>query len=296
MNNDNLSIERIPHLNSNRWEKTIHKAKQQVVNSLTEPHRADYDKQVGSVLTPRVQRLMIIGLCIVAFAAFVISAGKQITATTMLFDPIAQNSEHLSWVWADASIILGLALGEIGTIIFSVACSMFSEHKGKVAVFRVFSIICATLAILANVTITALHDNSGFVVWAWFVTLAPPLTVIAVGLLIESLVMRNMKAQLEAQREYDIDHREYEYFRARPEQHTTFKRRWYLSIYEELCYRKEDRLLIEALVNEDQAIKGALVRREIEIHEFWEVMDIARPTLPPSMGDTLNTSSQPLLN
>ncbi len=285
--NDNLSIEQIPHLSSTRYERAISKAKQQVVNSLTEPVREHYDKQVGGIMSSGTHRLMIIGLCIVAFAAFTISAGKQITATTMLFDPIAQNSEHLSWVWADASIILGLALGEIGTIIFSVACSMFSEHKGKVIIFRVFSIICATLAILANVTITALHDNTGYVVWAWFVTLAPPLTVIAVGLLIESLVMRNMKAQAEAQREYDIDHREYEYYCKKPETHGTYMRRWLLSLYEELCYRKEDRALIEAIVGGDERIKAVIVKREIEAHEYWEAMEVeltGRPTLPRQTG------------
>ncbi len=129
------------------------------------------------------------------------------------------------------------------------------------------------------------HDNTGFTIFAWFVTLAPPLTVIAVGILIESLTLHNMKAQLESQREYDIAHREYEYYRAKPEQHDTFKRRWHLSIYEELCYRREDRLLIDTLVQQDQAIRGYLVKREIEVHEFWEAMEIDtvnRPTLPPS--------------
>ncbi len=283
----NITIESIQHLSSTRYERAISKAKSQVVNSLTEPLREHYTKEVGGVMSSGVQRLMIIGLCIVAFAAFVISAGKQITATTMLFDPIAQNSEHLSWVWADASIILGLALGEIGTIIFSVACSMFAEHKGKVIVFRAFSVICATLAILANITITALHDNSGYVVWAWFVTLAPPLTVIAVGLLIESLVMRNMKAQQEAQHEYDVDHREYEFYCKKPETHPTYTRRWLLSLYEELCYRKEDRLLIESIVQDDERIKAIIVKREIEAHEIWEAMEVQltdRPTLPRSTG------------
>lgn len=286
--NDNLSIEQIPHLSSTRYERAISKAKQQVVNSLSEPVRKHYDKEVGGVMSHGVQRLMIIGLCIVAFAAFWISAGKQISATTMLFDPIAQNSEHLSWVWVDLSIVFGLALGEIGTIIFSVACSMFSEHRGKVIVFRVFSVLCAALAILANITITALHDNSGYVLWAWFLTLIPPLTVIGVGLLIESLVMRNMKAQQEAQREYDVDHREYEYYCKKPETHSTYMRRWLLSLYEEICYGKEAKALVEAIVDGDERVKAVIVKREIEAHEYWEAMEVeltGRPTLPRPTGE-----------
>jgi len=281
MNND--TIEQIPHLNGNRWEKTIIKAKQQVINALTKPHLDDYVKESMNSIPAGLYRALIAMLAIVAIAAFWVSAGKQISATAMLLEPVVKTSDHLSQGWADVSVIGMLALGEIGTILFSVACSVLSEDRAKAIVFRIASIGCAMFAILANVTIT-MRDNEGSTVYAWFLTLAPPLIVIVVGLVIENLMLRSVKARSEAQRAYDIALRDYDYYRARPDLHPTFNQRWYSAIYDELCYYKGVKVVIEELVHANEQFKAALVKREIDAHQYWAALEVEmtnRPTLPP---------------
>jgi hypothetical protein len=296
--NQQSPLESIPHLSSTRWDRTIIKAKDQVRNSLMKPVLDDYVKESMNSIPTGLYRAIIGALVVVAIAAFIVSAGKQIVATSTLLEPVVKTSDHLSQAWSDVSVIGLLAIGEIGTILFSAVCSVFSEDRSKVIIFRVSSIGCAMFAILANVTIT-MRYGEGDTLYGWFLTLAPPVIVISVGLVIENLLLRSVKARAEAQRTYDIAMRDYDYYREKPEQHATYKRRWYLSIYEELTYRREDRLLIETLVRQDERIKAVIVKREIEAHEFWEAMEVeltARPTQPPSAGDMLSSSQSPLLS
>jgi len=293
---NNSTIESIPHLNGNRWEKTIIKAKQQVINALTKPRLDDYTKESMNSIPTGLYRGIIVLLAIVAIAAFWTSAGKQISATAMLLDPVVKTSEHLSQFWADVSVIGMLAIGELGTILFSAVCSVLAEDKFKVIVFRVASIGCAMFAVLANVTITMRYDE-GSTVYAWFVTLAPPLIVIAVGLVIENLLLRSVKARSEAQRAYDIALRDYDYYRARPDLHPSFNQRWYSAIYDELCYYKPMKFAIEELVRENEQYKAVLVKREIDSHQYWAALEIEmtnRPTLPPTTGEGLTSSHKQL--
>ena len=283
---DNNTINSIPHLSGNRWEKTIIKAKQQVINALSKPRLDDYVRESMSSIPTGLYRALIAMLAVVAIAAFWVSAGKQISATASLLEPVVKTSDHLSQGWADVSVIGMLALGEIGTILFSVACSVLSEDRAKAIVFRVASIGCAMFAILANVTIT-MRDNEGSTVYAWFLTLAPPLIVIVVGLVIENLMLRSVKARSEAQREYEIALREYDFYRDKPELHGTFNQRWYSAIYDELCYVRAVKVVIEELVRDNEQYKVVLVKREIDAHQYWAALEVEmtnRPTLPPQVG------------
>lgn len=283
---DNSNINSIPHLNSNRWEKTIIKARQQVVNGLTKPQLDDYVKESMNSIPAGLYRMLIGMLAVVAIAAFWVSAGKQISATASLLDPVVRTSDHLSQGWADVSVIGMLALGEIGTILFSVACSVLSEDRPKAIIFRISSVGCAMFAILANVTITMRYDE-GSTVYGWFLTLAPPLIVIAVGLVIENLLLRSVKARSEAQHAYDVALREYDFYREKPDLHPTFNQRWYSSIFDELCYYKPVKIVIEELIHENEQYKAVVVKREIDAHQYWAALEIEmtnRPTLPPITG------------
>ena len=302
-----LSYDAIPHLTSTRWEKTIAKAKNQVLASLMEPRVEDFERPSTSRISPRARKYIIAALLVVALAAFWISAGKQISAFTKVFEPVAQDSEHLNWVWIDASIVFGLALGEVGTILFSVVASALPGRPVRMfgrdvyifgLIFRLFAIMCAGLAVLANVTITALHDNQGFTVFAWFVTLAPPIVVIGIGLIIESMYMAGHIEQEATLRAYSIAREEYEKWRERPDLHPTFNRRWYASIYEEITYLQEPKMLCRALIEQDgeMVAKSEIIRREIAAHEFWAALEAdleTRPTSPRIDGG--KNSGQPLI-
>lgn len=289
---DNI-LNSIPHLNSNRWEKTIVKAKQQVVNSLTKPRLEDYVKESFNTASRLQNRVIIGALVVVAIAAFWLSAGKQISATATLLEPVAGDSAHLSRGWSDIGVIASLALGEVGTILFSAACSWLSEDKFKVIIFRVFSIICAMFAILANITITMKYGE-GSTLYGWFLTLAPPLTVIAIGLMIESLLMRSVRSRAEAQHAYDTAMKDYDYYCERPEMHPTYNRRWYEGIFDEMCYYRPAKETILALVADNEQYRAVIVLREKEYHDTWALLEASpdRPTLPPQTGD-MSSLSQP---
>lgn len=286
-------LDSIPHLSSARWEKARRIAKNRVVDGLIEPKYTDYDERPPSLLGPKARWVIGFLLALVAVAAFWISAGKQISASTMLFKPLVVGQEHLSDTWSDGAVIAGLALGEAGTISFSLFSAVLAGQaitlrgltfKPRGVMFRILSVACAFLAVLANITITAIHDETGFTVFAWFVTLAPPMIVIGIGLVIESMVLQGHLERAEAEAKFAKAHQEYEFYTLNPDKHGTFNERWYICIYEEICYPQPIKPRIDALVRDyGGEIKGQLVMREIKAHDFWAQLEatIANPTLPP---------------
>jgi len=68
-----------------------------------------------------------------------------------------------------------------------------------------------------------MHDSGGASVFAWFMTFAPPVNVLAVGLLVESLVMATLKSRSEQKRLYDTDLAEYQRIQSDPTQHVEWK-------------------------------------------------------------------------
>jgi hypothetical protein len=265
-------IEMIPHLSAERWQKARQRAIDTVRASVPEPDPAHYISQRGISTFPAwFTRGLIALLVIVAGAAFWMSAGKQIMAAGMLITPLSA-SPRLSPFWGDTAIILSLAFGELGAILFQVAASVF-DGRGRRLVFRTFAVLCAALAVIANVSITATHQVGEVAVFEWLLTLIPPVAVLGIGMLIEGLVMHSLKARAEQRAAYQAAMVAYRQAQADPEKHPDFGRTWAKAIFDELCRYKRDRDLIMPLVEQDRAVMLQLVQREYAEHMAWENFD-----------------------
>ncbi|GEM_PF-6863012 len=284
-------LSNIPHLSAERWQQARQRAIETVRASVPEPDPAHYvSKQGISAFPAWFMRSLIALLVIVAGAAFWMSAGKQVMAAGMLVDPLS-TSERLTPFWGDVAIVLSLAFGELGAILFQVAAAVF-EGRGKRLTFRLFAVLCAALAVIANVSITATHEIAPIAVFQWFMTLIPPIAVLGIGMLIEGLVMASLKARAEQRAAYQAAMDEYHRAQANPDKHPDFGRTWAKAIYDELCRYKRDRDLILPLVEQDRAVMLQLVQREYADHMAWETFDPTAGKSAVSAGNPESASYQ----
>jgi hypothetical protein len=293
MPTENVNLSAIPHLSAERWQQARQRAIETVRASVPEPEPSHYISRQGISTFPAwFTKSLIALLMIVAGAAFWMSAGKQVMAAGMLITPLS-TSPRLSPLWGDAAIILSLAFGELGAILFQVAASVF-DGRGRRLVFRTFAVLCAALAVIANVSITATHQVGEVAVFEWFMTLIPPVAVLGIGMLIEGLVMFSLKARAEQRAAYQAAMDEYRRVQASPDKHPDFGRTWAKAIFDEMCRYKRDRDLILPLVEQDRAVMLQLVQREYADHMAWETFDPTAGKLETGKSGKLESGSYQL--
>lgn len=276
-------ISHVPGLTSQRFEQARRAAQESIRQSVPKPVEQTYHR-AGSGIPQGVVYAAIAMLLIVAFAAFVISAQKQIVATADILYKMAAEHDQLTPFLAGAGVIAGLALGELGTILFSIAASVLRGEPYTVRrvtfyptalIFRLFSVGCALFAILANASI---HTGEG--AFAVYFTYIPPITVIAIGLVVEALVMDTVKTRASQRQRFLAAFAEWELYQNEPERHKTFKSVWARAIYDELGRFKKDRVLIDPLVEKDKQVMALLVQREYQTHMVWEAFSLDVPATP----------------
>ncbi len=210
-------------------------------------------------------------------------------------------SDRLSSGWADLAIVQALLLGELGAILFSLAAGIFQGapfHVGRFCIrptkwiFRAAAVICAGFALLANITITALHtqDLASLPVYGWFMAVVPPVVVLFVGLFIEHLLLTFLEARTSAKEAYDRAYDEWNRIQREPESHPEFRAIWNQEILDQL--RKVSR------VNRDKTeaapeLRADLVRREFQRHE-WASFAVELPEPRPTMLPAAAVSLYPL--
>lgn len=292
-------LDDITGLDATRWKRARKQAQQTVISTVQKPDKRLFTGRAFGRFPAWVTAIMLIVLGVIAIAAFWISAGKQIAATDLVLMPVVHDYQRLSAGWADVSILLNLLLGELGTILFSLAAGIFQgdpirlgrlRFRPLALAFRLAAVVCACFAILANVTITALHAGAyaNVAVFGWFMTFAPPVVVLWVGLFFERLLLATLEARTAARDAFNRDYDQYETVQRNPEAPPDFRRTWHLQIYDQLLrISPANRRKIEALVAENPVIRVELIKREFTRHE-WADFTIetppSRPTIPPPTG------------
>jgi hypothetical protein len=295
-------LDDITGLDTARWERARKQAQHIVRDMVAEPDKRLYTGRAFQKYPGWLTSATLVVLALVASAAFWISAGKQIAATNVVLTPIVHDYDRLSTGWADVAIVLSLCLGEFGTVLFSTAAGIFPSQPwtiGRVRVratevaFRGASVICACFALLANITITVRHAGSyaDIALFGWFMTLAPPIIVLFVGLFAEKLLLGMLEARTAAREAYHQAYDGYETVQRSPESHPDFKRLWHVQILEQLIkVSQANRRKIEAAPE----LRADLVRREFIRHE-WATFEIegppSRPTLPSPEGASVMLTS-----
>jgi hypothetical protein len=297
-------LDHIAGLDTTRWERARHNAREIVRSRLQRPEPSQYAVRVYTRLPEGFTKGMLIVLGIIALAAFWISAGKQIAATDIVLSPIVKEYDNrLSTGWADVGIGLNLLLGELGTILFFTAAGIFPggsirwrafEFKPVSLAFRAAGLMCATFAILANVTITYLHPQKDVMFYEWFLTLAPPFVVLFIGLYAERLLLMSVEARARAREAYEAAVETYQRYQADPESHPEFVAIWKREIFDQLMkVSAANRKKIEEAIQANPDVRMLLVQREHLRHEWTNGWQLAAANFTlPSLPDQAEGAGQ----
>lgn len=274
---------RFPLLTTERYLNAQQAAKDAVKKRIQEPKPDQFSNDATSRYSKGFIRAVWTGLIVTLLASFWISAGKQIAAAGLVFDPLPGEYTHLSGFWSSVSIWATLLLSEVGAILFLVSAGTIAHSApmttigGKQVnatqlVLRTFAFACAGYAILSNVTITMLHPLEGMAgAVQWFLSIVIPLVVLGLGVLVERIVIEGMRAKAERDRRYVEAMMDYRAVIAHPENHEYYPAVLLDAIYDEIRrYKKErDRVPIEIweLIESDQQYKVWFVQAEYTEHQ-----------------------------
>lgn len=265
------ALDHITGLDATRFERARQQAEEQIRLAVPMPDKARYTAGVYSKYPPAVTAGALLALAVVAIAMFWISAGKALVAADLTLGPMVGEYARLSPVWLDTALILFLLAGEVGAIIFSAGRALLSVSGRDRTWLSVAALASAAGALLANVSVTALHQESiASLPWfGWFMAIMPPSVVLAVGLFIEKLLLGALEARANAKAAYEAALAAWREAQEHPAEHDDFKRRWALAIFDQLLrISPANRQKIAALVDADPAWRVELVRREVARHEW----------------------------
>ena len=295
---------KLPVLTRSEWESVKSTADAEVIGKLRLPDTDDPKYKVRAFSKYPQWLIVVISaiLLLVAVAAFWISAGKQIAATALILDPLGNSYNHLSGTWSNIGDLFALAFGEGATILFMLASSVLSgdpmtmnisekrslTFKPAVVIFRLFAIVGASLAIVANISITSMHDTAGQPVYAWMFALVPPITVLAIGLLVENLVMGTLKARADVVALLDAETNHYYACKEKPALHKEWFSIICRLIWDELIRRKKRSDAILPVVEANPELKEQIIIHIFKTNMSYENIGAAleaemnRPMTPLS--------------
>ncbi len=282
----NPDLSHVPQLSTERWQQAHEQAIKVIRASVQPPDRQHY---ISQRITNAHGPLFYLMLFAVMLAAFWISAGKQIIGAASLIDPLTSQA-RLSAGWGDWAIALTLAFGELGSLVFMIAVGS-AANVTKQRVFLSFALLCAAVALIANISVTASHVNQEYLAFDILLTVLPPLTVLGVGLILEDDLMKSSRQKAQHEAAYQSAREEFERVQTDPESAPNFKKVWAKAVYNELRHYKRDREWIEALTPDE---KYELVHLQFHIHELWDRYEVAAPH-PALLAASMSMASKPVL-
>ncbi len=305
MSNDEITVNpapvesiRFPLLTTDRYIGVETTAKEAIKKRIPVPSPEQFEPDVPSRYSKRFINSVLGALAVTLIASFWISAGKQVAAAGLVFDPLPSEYTHLSEFWSQLSIIATLILSEIGAILFLVSAGTIAHSapmttlRGKSVnvtqlVLRVFAFACAGYAILSNVTITILHPQQSVAVVQWFISIVIPLIVLGLGVLLERIVIEGLRTGADRTKRYTQAMNEYRALVAYPDKNEHYPAVLFDAIYNELMKTQADRKKLGSwfeYVQGDQQYKVWLVQAEYHAHQQTNTLlpDGANPFLLPT--------------
>ncbi len=277
MNADPNQLQTLPAVMTlAQWQKAELAAKQAVKSNLKPPQISSYvDAQISK--HPRRLVMAVVTMLVVIIAgSFLVSAGKQIVAYDTILAHLASYS-RLSASWVSISLIAAVLLSEVGAFCFSLAGAMFGSRT-----LRVAALLSASLAILANVAVTASYDYGSVLMTllAWFITLFVPVVVLIGAFAGEKFVLEYLDRRERAKVEYEVARREYASAISYPERHPeypSYLRRYWLETYRKM-------LKSEATILDNPETVNQMMARDFTFYMAPNFLQ------PPSLADNSKTA------
>lgn len=305
------TMDDVPHLDSTRWERALKNAKAIVISRVQKqefqkPERDTYFKR-ESKYPPILIGIVLVLLVMVALAAFLISAGKQVVAFDIVSRFLVDKyGVRISERYIDTIVVAALMLSEAGVILFGLAANIFSSNGRTTSTFRLFQLFCTVITLLANISVTALNLAMEMPVFDGAVTLIPPLLVIGIGWIMEQMAhtwilmrLESIKAYETAIAEYtkavETEEARYKLLTQEPTKHPEWSKVWGDCIIDQLRATAKAREVFEALEKDDPQVGAKLAYREWERRQqdynFQKISEISKKSQNP-VSDRSGDSSE----
>lgn len=277
---------RFPILPAGQYLTVLDATSHQVRSRLMKPVWGQFDTKGVSPYPRWFMALILVSLIAVLIFSFFVSAGKQVAAMGLLLDHLPDKFGHLSPFWANASIAFTLFLSELGTVLFLVAAGTLGARGSKVKVGRhsinpgriilsCFAGLCATYAIVANTTITALDMIREAIVLQWLVAIGVPTIVLGLGMILERMIVEHLKSGSDARLRYEQAQSEYEAYHADPTTHPAYPMILADLLYQEMLKIRSVGGIIKQMVDSDPRYKRLLVSAEYKIQQEAGRIDLS---------------------
>ncbi len=291
-----------PILTNTRYASAVERAKQSVKDRLQPPRFEQFKSGAVSEYPRWFFVATLAALFAVLLFSFVISAGKQAAAAGMLFDHLPSKFGRLSEVWATLSVTFMLLLSELGAVLFLVGAGTLATAapKSNLAgrqvnltawLFRLFAVLCAGYAIIANATITVLDPVPQAAFLQWAVSIGVPAIVLGLGVMLERLLIDAMRTRNEQFTRYKRALLDYEAVQTDPSKHAEYPAAFASELWSEMIRYKQVRETLETLVSADPQNRRRILATEYQAQRNiadvqWEVSEPI-PFLLPTPAQTV---------
>jgi hypothetical protein len=283
-NNPQFPI-RFPVLPASQYITVLDRTSERVRAQLRPPEEKNYRTKSASVYPRWFMALIGLVLFVVMIFSFFVSAGKQAAAMGLLLDDLPSHFNHLSSYWANLSIVFMLGLSELGTVLFLIVAVPLARNVSPLSfgpisfnpmqlIFRLFAILCAAYAIVANTTITALDTVREAVVLQWLVTLGIPALVLGLGMILERMVIASLETRGEANLQYEKARREYTDYFNDPMTHPNYPIILADMLYQEMYRVRSVQAVMKQLVDTDPRYKSYLISAEYKMQQEAGRIDV----------------------
>lgn len=219
-----LEIEVVRHLSLDQWNACVDETKKKIKSDNPAPDLDQYLNTGIDELPPALSNTLIGLLILVAVGALIVSAGKQLIVANLAFSDLLKVTDTLSPLWLITAMIVSLMVGELGCLLFALGASIFPSGRH---ILRVFSIGSASIALIANITVTALHPVEGVVWFQWVTTLFFPLVILGIGYMCEIILVKRVDKRRTAIQRYNEAFAAWQPIDAAPEANKKYKKELY---------------------------------------------------------------------
>lgn len=274
-----------PILTNDRYQTAYAEAEN---NARKHIHKPDFNQfsHAGVQMYPTWFSRLIGGLLIAVLVfSFWVSAGKQIATAGMVLDDLPGDYSHLSTLWSSIGIVAALLLSEAGAVFFLiVAGTLTNRSRVGSLIVRLFAVLCAGIAVIANVTITSMHPINQALAYQWLITVGVPLIVLGLGYVAEQIVVNGLRARAEQTAAFNVAMVKYEQLYNDP----TVLPDWgkYLgdSLWRELNRYKDTREML-LIAGNDPGFKTRVLTAEYQSQKSGANFLLAASNVPKTIPD-----------
>lgn len=280
---NNLSF---PLLTNDRYQTAYTDAEN---NARKHIHKPDFDQfsNTGVQLYPAWFSRLIGGLLLAVLVfSFWVSAGKQIATAGMVLDDLPGDYAHLSTLWSSVGIIAALLLSEAGAVFFLVvAGTLTNRSRAGSLIVRSFAILCAGIAVIANVTITQMHPVPDALAYQWLITVGVPLIVLGLGYTAEQIIVSSLHARALQTAAYNAAMVKYEQLYNDPTQLQDWGRYLGDSLWRELNRYKDTREML-LIAGDDPGFKTRVLTAEYQSQKSGANFLLSAVSVPKNIPET----------